>query len=102
MDLLVNEAKTGWDQELSLPGAPAVCVAYENAPGSSLLHRFLVDIYSCNNRLAIPKHAVPGEFVMEIAFSLKERIVRTGDAGLFKGYDRRRYHQELPNYHFCA
>lgn len=96
MNVMVHEAETRWDQELSLPDAAAVCVAYENTPGSSPLRRFLVDLYCCNNRLEIPKHAVPDEFVMEIAFTLKRRSVESGPPRRPWSYDGHRYHLEVP------
>lgn len=98
MNLMVHEAETRWDQELSLPNAAAVSVAYENTPGSSPLRRFLVDLYCCNNKLEIPKHAVPDEFVMEMAFSMKRRIAESGGPQRLMSYEDRGYYLEVPEY----
>lgn len=96
MNLMVHEAETRWDQELSLPDAAAVCVAYENTPGSSPLRRFLIDLYCCNNKLEIPEQAVPDEFVMEMAFTLKRRNVESGGPRKLWSCNGRRYYLEIP------
>lgn len=96
MNLMVHEAEMRWDQELGLPDAAAVCVAYENTPGSSPLRRFLVDVYCCNNKLEIPKHAVPDEFVMEMAFNFKRMSAELGGPRRLMSYDGRGYFQDVP------
>ena len=101
MNVMINEAETRWNEELSLPDAAAVCVAYENTPESSPLRRFLVDLYCYNNKLEIPKHAVPDEFVMEMAFSLKRRSVESGVNRKLLSYYWRRYDLELPERYSC-
>lgn len=96
MNLMVHEAETRWDQKLGLPDAAAVCIAYENTPGSSPLRRFLVDLYCCNHKLEIPQHAVPDEFVMEMAFNLKRMNAQSGGPRRLMSYDGRSYFQDVP------